>query len=154
MTKFAMLLLGKGTVMPEEALRMKLKLIIMGMLILAGAAGCNPTDTLPPGAAREFTLIIKNMRFIGEKPTAIVGIENPDIVVQVGDRVKITLHNKEDQLILHDFKISNHDVSFSQYLRPNQSAEVEFIAQRAGEFTYYDPLHPTTMLGRFIVLNR
>jgi nitrous oxide reductase len=130
------------------------KLIVLGMLVSASAAGCNPTDTLPPGAAREFTLIISDMRFIGEKPSSIVGIENPDIIVQVGDHVKITLQNKENQLILHDFKISNHDVSLSQYLRPNQSAKVEFTAQRAGEFTYYDPLHQTTMVGRFIVLNR
>jgi len=85
---------------------------VVGMLTGIGLLiGCNPaTEPLPPGAAREFVLVLKEMRFIGESPLAIAGVENPDIVVQVGDRVKITLKNKEDQLILHDFAISNHDV--------------------------------------------
>jgi FtsP/CotA-like multicopper oxidase with cupredoxin domain len=133
---------------------MRVLRVVFGMLILVGVVGCNPTEPLPPGAAREFTLIISNMRFVGESPLAIAGVENPDIVVQVGDRVKITLKNKENQLILHDFTISNHDVKLSQYLRPNQSATVEFTAQRVGEFTYQDPLNPTTMRGRFIVIGR
>jgi FtsP/CotA-like multicopper oxidase with cupredoxin domain len=133
---------------------MRVLRVVFGMLVLVGVVGCNPTEPLPPGAAREFTLIISNMRFVGESPLAIAGVENPDIVVQVGDRVKITLKNKENQLILHDFTISNHDVKLSQYLRPNQSATVEFTAQRVGEFTYQDPLNPTTMRGRFIVIGR
>ncbi len=133
---------------------MRVLRVVFGMLVLVGVVGCNPTEPLPPGAAREFTLIISNMRFVGESPLAIAGVENPDIVVQVGDRVKITLKNKENQLILHDFTVSNHDVKLSQYLRPNQSATVEFTAQRVGEFTYYDPLNPTTMRGRFIVIGR
>lgn len=130
------------------------KLLVFGLVTLGSVIGCNPTESLPPGAAREFILVMNDMRFIGESPLAIAGAENPDIVVQVGDRVKITLKNKESQLILHDFKISNYDVRLSQYLRPTQSATVEFVAQRVGEFTYYDPLNPTTMKGRFIVLNR
>lgn len=130
------------------------KLLVFGLVTLGSVIGCNPTESLPPGAAREFILVMNDMRFVGESPLAITGAENPDIVVQVGDRVKITLKNKESQLILHDFKISNYDVRLSQYLRPNQSATVEFVAQRVGEFTYYDPLNPTTMKGRFIVLNR
>jgi nitrous oxide reductase len=130
------------------------KLLVFGLVMWGSVIGCNPTEPLPSGAAREFILAMNDMRFIGESPLAITAVENPDIVVQVGDRVKITLKNKESQLILHDFKISNYDVHLSQYLRPNQSATVEFIAQRVGEFTYYDPLNPTTMKGRFIVLNR
>jgi FtsP/CotA-like multicopper oxidase with cupredoxin domain len=126
--------------------------------VLAGIGlliGCNPaTEPLLPGAAREFVLVLKEMRFVGESPLAIAGVENPDIVVQVGDRVKITLKNKETQLILHDFAISNHDVKLPQYLRPNQSATVEFTAPKVGEFLYYDPLNPTTMKGRFIVIGR
>jgi FtsP/CotA-like multicopper oxidase with cupredoxin domain len=126
--------------------------IVLGVI---GLAGCNPGgEPLPPGAAREFVLVLKEMRFVGESPLAIAGVENPDLVVQVGDRVKITLNNKETQLILHDFAISNHDVKLPQYLRPNQSATVEFTAPRVGEFLYYDPLNPTTMRGRFIVIGR
>ena len=130
------------------------KVLVLGLVTLGSVIGCNPTEPLPPGAAREFVLVMNDMRFIGESPLAIAGTENPDIVVQVGDRVKITLKNKESQLILHDFKISNYDAHLSQYLRPNQSATVEFVASKAGEFTYYDPLNPTTMRGRFIVLGR
>ncbi|MFN4218391.1 MAG: cupredoxin domain-containing protein [Candidatus Bipolaricaulia bacterium] len=135
-------------------MRLSLGFMVLGMLVLVGVVGCNPTEPLPPGAAREFVLVMNDMRFIGESPLAIAGADNPDIVVQVGDRVKITLKNKESQLILHDFKISNYDAHLSQYLRPNQSATVEFVASKAGEFTYYDPLNPTTMRGRFIVLGR
>jgi len=135
-------------------MKLLLRLVSVAMFVVVAVVGCNPTEPLPPGKAREFTLIIANMRFVGESPLAIAGVENPDIVVQVGDRVKITLKNKENQLILHDFTISNHDVKLSQYLRPNQSATVEFTAQRVGEFTYYDPLNPTTMRGRFIVIGR
>jgi len=133
---------------------MRILRVVFGMLVVLSVVGCNPTEPLPPGKAREFTLIISNMRFVGESPLAIAGVENPDIVVHVGDRVKITLKNKENQLILHDFTVSNHDVKLSQYLRPNQSVTVEFTAQRVGEFTYYDPLNPTTMRGRFIVIGR
>ncbi len=128
--------------------------IVCGVLIGIGLMGCNPTEPLPPGAAREFVLVLNDMRFIGESPAVIAGVENPDIVVQVGDKVKITLKNKESQLVLHDFRISNHDVKLSQYLRPNQTATVEFIAPRVGEFLYYDPLNPTMMRGRFIVIGR
>lgn len=128
--------------------------LVLGALLGIGLVGCNPTEPLPPGAAREFVLIMNDMRFIGESPLAIVGVENPDIVVQVGDKVKITLKNKESQLVLHDFTISNHDVRLTQYLRPNQTVTVEFIAPRVGEFLYYDPLNPTTMKGRFIVIGR
>lgn len=128
--------------------------LVLGVSIGIGLMGCNPTESLPPGAAREFVLIISDMRFVGESPLAIAGVENPDIVVQVGDRVKITLKNKESQVVLHDFRISNHDVKLSQYLRPNQTVTVEFTARQVGEFLYYDPLNPTTMKGRFIVIGR
>ncbi len=127
---------------------------VLSVLIGIGLIGCNPAEPLPPGSAREFALIMNDMRFIGESPLAIAGVENPDIVVQVGDKVKITLKNKESQLVLHDFTISNHDVRLTQYLRPNQTVTIEFIAPRVGEFLYYDPLNPTTMKGRFIVIGR
>ncbi len=127
---------------------------VFSVLVGVGLIGCNPAEPLPPGAAREFVLVMSDMRFIGESPLAIAGVENPDIVVQVGDKVKITLKNKESQLVLHDFAISNHDVKLTQYLRPNQSVTVEFTAPRVGEFLYYDPLNPTTMRGRFIVIGR
>lgn len=132
-----------------------MKRMLTALMILIGISviGCNQTNLLPSGAVREFVLIIKDMRFIGESPLAIANTENPDLVAHVGDRVKITLKNKESQLILHDFKISNHDVSLSHYLRPNESATVEFTTPRAGEFTYYDPLNPN-IKGRFLVLNR
>ncbi|MCX8104033.1 MAG: cupredoxin domain-containing protein [Candidatus Bipolaricaulota bacterium] len=135
-------------------MKLALTVIAFGAVIVVGVVGCNPAEPLPPGKAREFTLVIMNTRFIGESPLAIMGVENPDIVVQVGDRVRITIKNKETQLILHDFKIANHDVGLAQYLRPDQSATVEFTPQRVGEFTYYDPLHASTMYGRFIVLGR
>lgn len=133
--------------------------LLWGLSVLIGlgiVTGCNPpaTEPLPRGTTREFVLIISDLRFIGESPLAIAGTENPDLVVQVGDRVKITIKNKESQLVLHDFAVSNHDVRLPHYLRPNQTITVEFIAPRVGEFFYYDPLHPTTMRGRFIVIGR
>lgn len=124
-------------------------------LCMMTVVGCNPTDTIPPGGVREFTLVMENMRFIGEKPDGIHGMENPELVVYLGDKVRITLSNKESQLIVHDFAISNYpEVRLSRPLRPEQSAVVEFEATRAGEFTYYSPLHPTLMTGRFLVLRR
>lgn len=118
--------------------------------------GCTPAITdLPPGASREIVLITSNMRFIGEKPDSIKGIENPDIIVYAGDKVKITIRNRETTLIIHDFAVSNYpEARAKQSIRPTEETTVEFTASRTGDFTYYCRNHQTSMYGRFIVLKR
>ncbi|MCS6936472.1 MAG: cupredoxin domain-containing protein [Candidatus Bipolaricaulota bacterium] len=118
--------------------------------------GCTPAiSDLPPGGVREIVLITSNMRFIGEKPDSIKGLENPDIIVYLNDKVKITIKNRETNLIIHDFAISNYpEARAKQAIRPTEETTVEFTASRPGDFTYYCRNHQTSMYGRFIVLRR
>lgn len=118
--------------------------------------GCTPAiSDLPPGASREIVLITSNMRFIGEKPDSIKGIENPDIIVYLNDKVRITIKNRETTLIIHDFAISNYpEARAKEPIRPTQETTIEFTASRPGDFTYYCRNHQTSMYGRFIVLRR
>lgn len=139
-----------------EMLRHIRALIVWGLFLGVMIGGCTPAvSDIPPGTAREFILIASNMRFIGEKPDSIKGIESPDLIVYLGDKVKITVRNKENTLIFHDFRISNYpDTRLKQSIRPNAEGVVEFVAGRSGDYTYYCPNHQTTMYGRFIVMRR
>lgn len=131
-----------------------LLLTLLGVSIIT--FGCTPAvSDLPPGASREFILITSNMRFIGEKPDSIKGLETPDLIVHAGDKVKITIRNRETTLLIHDFAISNYpEARAKQAIRPTEETTVEFTASRTGDFTYYCRNHQTSMYGRFIVIKR
>ncbi len=130
--------------------------LLLALLSVITFFGCTPAvSELPPGTSREFILITSNMRFVGEKPDSIKGLENPDLIVYAGDRVKITIRNRETTLLIHDFAISNYpEARAKQAIRPTEETTVEFTASRTGDFTYYCRNHQTSMYGRFIVIKR
>ena len=65
----------------------------------------------------------------------IEGISNPELVVNQGDTVKITVINGDPTL--HDLKIDEFGVDTGQLITIDQTVTVEFVADQAGEFTYY-----------------
>lgn len=65
----------------------------------------------------------------------IDGIVNPDLVVNQGDTVRITVINGDPAW--HDLKIDEFGVDTGQILEDEQTVTVEFIANQAGDFQYY-----------------
>lgn len=74
------------------------------------------------------------MAFIGVGGE-IDGVANPELVVNAGDTVRITVINGDPTL--HDLKIDEFGVDSRQLITAEQTATVEFVADRAGEFDYY-----------------
>ncbi|PIR96004.1 MAG: hypothetical protein COT92_03340 [Candidatus Doudnabacteria bacterium CG10_big_fil_rev_8_21_14_0_10_42_18] len=73
-----------------------------------------------------------------------------EIRVRKGDRVKIVLNNVEG---FHDFVIDEFNASTPQIQAPN-TAEVEFVADKAGTFEFYCSVgnhRAMGMVGTFIV---
>lgn len=90
-------------------------------------------------AVVEFTL---RTQLGGEPAMAFVGVGgdidgvvNPDLVVNLGDTVRITVINGDP--VLHDFKIDEFGVDAGQLLLDEQEVTVEFVANQPGNFNYY-----------------
>lgn len=56
-----------------------------------------------------------------------------DISVNLGDTVRIILDNEQG---FHDFVIDEYNVATSQFMGPG-TEEIEFVADKAGEFEFY-----------------
>jgi nitrite reductase (NO-forming) len=63
------------------------------------------------------------------------GVANPELVVAVGDTVRITVINGDP--ILHDLKIDEFGVTTGEMTTAEQTVVLEFVADRPGEFFYY-----------------
>lgn len=74
------------------------------------------------------------MSFLGVGGS-IDGLVNPELVVNVGDTVKITLINGVE--MTHDLMIDEFTVSTGELTTKDQTVTVEFIADQAGVFSYY-----------------
>ena len=74
------------------------------------------------------------MAFVGEGGS-IDGIVNPDLVVNLGDTVRITVINGDPAL--HDLKIDEFGVNTGELIQDEQTVTVEFIANQPGNFDYY-----------------
>lgn len=87
----------------------------------------------------EFTLMTQiggdpAMAFVGVGGD-IDGVINPELVVNQGDTVRITIINGD--AVLHDFKLDEFNVYSGQLLSDEQTVTMEFVANQAGDFTYY-----------------
>src|SRR5690625_4716686 len=83
------------------------------------------------------------------------GVDNPDLVVSVGDVVTIVLTVGPDGME-HDFYLDEFDVA-SDEATPGNDVTVTFTASEAGEYEYYCiiPGHREGgMYGKFIVEDR
>lgn len=74
------------------------------------------------------------MSFLGVGGS-IDGLVNPELVVNVGDTVKITLINGVE--MTHDLMIDEFTVSTGELTAKDQTVTVEFIADHVGVFSYY-----------------
>lgn len=65
----------------------------------------------------------------------IDGIVNPELVVNQGDTVRITVINGDPTL--HDLKIDEFGIYTGELLQDEQTVTVEFVADQPGNFSYY-----------------
>ena len=96
------------------------------------------------GNVKVFVVDGSNLRFY------IDGVENPEIRVKEGDKVKIEFSSSEG---FHDFVIDEFNV-VTKRLSADGSDSVEFIASTKGEFEYYCSVgqhRANGMFGKFIV---
>lgn len=66
---------------------------------------------------------------------AIDGLVNPELVVNLGDTVRLTVVNGEP--VLHDLAIDEFGVSTGEMIEDEQTVTVEFVADQPGNFNYY-----------------
>ena len=80
----------------------------------------------------------------------IDGVENPEIRVKQGDRVKIEFESTEG---FHDWGIDEFNAS-TEKVNPGKPTSVEFVADKKGTFEYYCSVgqhRANGMAGKFIV---
>ena len=81
----------------------------------------------------------------------INGEENPDIVVNQGDMVRIVYTN--NNLMPHDFVIDEFDIR-TPVINQGETAIIEFVADQSGTFEYYCAVgqhRANGMFGNFVV---
>jgi len=78
---------------------------------------------------------------------SIDGVVNPELVVNVGDLVRITLVNGDPTL--HDLVIDEFGVRVPQLTQLNETQTVEFVAEMPGFFTYYCDIPGHRLVGMF-----
>ena len=90
-------------------------------------------------AVIEFTL---RTQLGGEPAMAFVGvggeidgITNPELTVNLGDTVRITVINGDPTL--HDLKVDEFGVYTGEMIEDEQTVTVEFVADQPGNFDYY-----------------
>jgi nitrite reductase (NO-forming) len=79
----------------------------------------------------------------------IAGVTNPDLIVQLGDHVAITVTNGES--MMHNFVIDAFGARSADFMSMGQEVTVTFTANKEGTFPYYCMYHAGTMRGNLIV---
>ena len=96
------------------------------------------------GNVKVFVVDGSNLRFY------IDGVENPEIRVKEGDKIRIEFSSSEG---FHDFVIDEFSVA-TKRLSAGGSDSVEFVASAKGEYAYYCSVgqhRANGMFGKFIV---
>ncbi|MBI2192850.1 MAG: cupredoxin domain-containing protein [Planctomycetes bacterium] len=117
---------------------------LVGLLLgLAAMIGLTAVTAKPRQAAatQEIMVVAKDMAF---------NASNPTLRVRLGETVRLTVLNAEEASMSHDLVIMGLSVK-TEILRPGDKAELVFVADRPGTFTYFCTLHPRMMTGKFIV---
>jgi nitrite reductase (NO-forming) len=135
-------------------------LSVLSLLLALLASMTGGCTSQPPAKAQadldvsfvlKTTMIDGRMVFVGIGGE-IDGVANPDLVVQQGSRVRVTLVN--DDGMLHDFAVPDLNAQTTMVSAKGQSTEVVFEISEGGEFAYYCtvPGHRQAgMEGRLIV---
>lgn len=138
---------------------------LLGGMLLLGSAACSPaqdSDVATPGG--DDTLVVEpdsdgDQAVIAMALTAEgreffldgQGEGNPDLVVQQGDRVEVTLCVTGGT---HDWVIAEFGAATERISVGDECSTVEFVADQAGEFEYYCGVgnhRAEGMAGRFVV---
>ena len=129
--------------------------IVLFFMLLAGVIGNERSNAAQNGSrgaltgsaanvADEAAVVEYTLRTrIGENPAMayvgvggdIDGVVNPALVVNVGDRVRITVINGDPTL--HDLNIDAFNAHTGELVGAEQTATVEFVATQAGMYEYY-----------------
>ena len=127
------------------------KLLLAAMLLVAVlVSACQSTTTTQVNTAEEdnvktFTLQAENFAFYMD------GKENPEIIVNQGDTVRINFVNNQG---FHDWVLDEFNARTPQ-LQANGTATVEFVANQSGTFEYYCSVgkhREMGMKGTFMVI--
>jgi nitrite reductase (NO-forming) len=128
-------------------------------LLVMVVAGCSsqPTVKAQDDYDKSFTLqtIINGHMVFQGVSSEIDGMNNPDLIVQMGDSVQITLINADG--IPHDLVIPDLDVILPYVTRMNDQEKTSFIVENVepGEYDYYCSVaghRQMGMEGKMIVL--
>src|SRR3989344_4573926 len=131
------------------------KILITAVLILLVAAGgyyflnnSNSLDitgnTVDNSDVKVFVVDSSHLRFY------IDGVENPDIKVKEGDKVRIEFTSSEG---FHDWVVDEFGAK-TEKVSAGGSSSVEFVADKKGTFEYYCSVgqhRANGMFGKFIV---
>jgi nitrite reductase (NO-forming) len=109
------------------------------LIVTDSAATSTDTPAQAAPAVVEFTLETVTggdpaMHFVGVGGD-IDGVVNPELVVNLGDTVKLTVIN--GAAVMHDLVIDEFNVSSGEMLDEGQTVTVEFVADKPGTFYYY-----------------
>lgn len=141
---------------------------MMLVMISAGLSGCLGSDDVIEITCGEGTELIdgectaqanevnyvlrgQDMSFIGVGGD-INDVVNPDLIVQIGDRVTIKLVMGE--INLHDISIEGYDIVTEKLSVEGEEDSINFIADKQGEFVYFCsiPGHRSGgMFGKLVV---
>ncbi|MCU0475887.1 MAG: copper-containing nitrite reductase [Anaerolineae bacterium] len=99
----------------------------------------DPAAAFPMANVVEFTVVTQlggdpSMAFVGVGG-AIDGIVNPELTVNLGDTVRLTVINGDP--MQHDLKIDEFGVYTGDLLEDEQTVTIEFVADQPGAFKYY-----------------
>jgi len=155
---------------PQQNSKAPTILAVVGIAVVIGIVafvmmqnnGSPTTETiLPPSQDSEVQIIEETEEatdeaMVGEDEAApeIVEIEmeadsfffdSDEITVNLGDTVRITLANVDDEMD-HDFVLDELGVQ-SELIGPGETATIEFIADQVGEFEYYCSVGSHRQLG-------
>jgi nitrite reductase (NO-forming) len=137
-----------------KTLNVTFLLIILPVLV---AGGCKPQPLAQAQADFDVAFTLKTkmidgrMVFLGIGGE-IDGVENPDLTVQPGDRIRVTLVN--DDGMPHDFAIPDLNAQTTMVTAKGQTTDLVFEPNNTGLFAYYCtvPGHRQAgMEGRLIV---
>lgn len=87
-----------------------------------------------------------SMAFIGVGGD-IDGVINPELVVNLGDTVRLTVINGDP--VLHDLKIDEFGVSTGEMFELDETIVIEFVADKVGVFTYYCSIPGHRQVGMY-----
>lgn len=96
-----------------------------------------PQQSVAP--AREVSLVAQDGRF-----------DRALIEVRAGERVRLTIANRESSAVSHDFAIAALGVK-SPVVEPGQVVTITFTAKQPGSYVFGCTIHPRLMDGKLIV---